>query len=253
MSADKERKEKDVRARIRCPFTAAAAVMVAVAALSSPTLPQGRQPVPDEAAAQLVAAALLQYFDPASVFQVEVLGASIVGDSLRLDSVHIEGRPAVLHGFRATLVAQMARLELDASGIPSQEVRVRRIGHATVVVTATAQDVQAGLEALSPRLLHPRVSFGNGEFEVTATVKRGEKLYPAVARGSLRIVGGGQRLMVLVTRATVSEDSVPPHLVETELAKLNPVVDLSRWPLGLRIQRAVLSRGTVEFLATAGQ
>lgn len=227
-------------------------VLTTILLAFSPALPQTREPVPDEAAAQLITAALFQYFDPSSVFQVTVFGASIAGDSLRLETVHIDGRPAVLHGFRAALLAHLTDVELDAAGMAAQQVRVRRVRKATIVLEATARDVEAGLTGLSPRLLHPKVVLGDGQFEIAATVVRGQKLYPAVARGRLRIEGG-QRVIVLVTRATVSGDDVPPHLVESELAKLNPVVDLSRWPLGLRIQRAVLSRGKVEFLLTAGE
>ena len=90
-----------------------------------------------------------------------------------------------------------------------------------------------------------------GEFEVTATVRREGRLYPAQARGKL-VVDQGRQVRVTLTEMKVSGGDVPQMALEKELLKINPILDLSRFPLDLRIQRLTLHNDQVELLAVSG-
>jgi len=211
--------------------------------------PQGRQPLPEEAVRQLVAAALLQYFDPESRFEISVQGSALSGDVLKVDVLHVVGRPAVLRGFRGEVLLHADGLELDFASLAGQQVVVRRVGKATAVGRITAKAVEEGLAKNSSAILNPKLHFQGGEFEASAVIRRSDRLYPTLARGTLA-VENRQRVRVVVTEAKVAGGDVPQGLIESELAKINPVLDLSRWPLNLRIQRLTLNNDTVQMLAT---
>lgn len=50
-----------------------------------------------------------------------------------------------------------------------------------------------------------------------------------------------------------SGGDVAQTAIEKELLKINPVLDLSRYPLDLRIQRLTLHNDRVELLAISGR
>jgi hypothetical protein len=62
----------------------AAALLVA-----APGFAQPQEPFPDETVAQLLTAALHQYFDPVSRFEVSASGSRLVGDLLAVDDLLI--------------------------------------------------------------------------------------------------------------------------------------------------------------------
>jgi hypothetical protein len=233
-------------------FAHAATVMAIVAATASTAAPQPRQPFSEEAVSHLVRGALLQYFAPDSVFEISASGTALSGNVLVIDDLLVAGKPALLRGVRGEVLAHATGLHLDMAALASQQVRVVRLGKATIVGKSSARDVQEGLARMSPNILSPTVRFQVGQFEVAATIRREGKLYPALARGNLA-VEQEQRIRVVVTEAQVRGSDVPPGLVESELAKLNPVLDLSKWPFNLRIQRLVLHNDAIEVLATSGR
>lgn len=222
-------------------------ILLAVSAL--PIAAQPRQPFPDEAARELITAALLQYFDPASEFEVAASGATISGNILSLDEVSIVGKPAILRGFSGHLTAHITGLQLDMTSVTTSQIRVLRVGRATVVARSTARAVEEGLVKASSAIQGPRIRFNGGQFEARATVRRGESIYPAQVTGIL-VVERKQRVWVRILGVQVSGGDAPSNLIERELAKINPVLDLSKWPLNLFIQRLTLHHDTIQLLAT---
>lgn len=239
-----------VQRRLMAPYLLALAVTLAV---SGQGLSQARQPFSEEAARQLVRAGLYHYFDASSVFEIVLSGAALSGDVLSIDSLLIEGKPAVLRGIRGDVVAQFSGLQVEMASLAGQQApRITRVRKATVVARATARDMQEALARISPSVINPVVKLQVGQFEVAATVKRGNRSYPVQVRGHLAVVGG-QQVRVVLTQAQVFGSDAPPGLIEGELAKVNPVLDLSKWPVSLQIQRLVVHNDRVELLATGGR
>lgn len=116
-----------------------------------------------------------------------------------------------------------------------------------MILAAMAQ----ALGRVSSSVIDPRVRLHAGEFEVTATVRREGRLYPAQARGKL-VVDQGRQVRVTLTEMKVSGGDVPQMALAKELLKINPILDLSRFPLDLRIQRLTLHNDQVELLAVSG-
>lgn len=214
--------------------------------------PQSRQPFSEEAVRQLIRGTLLQYFDPASTFEISVSGASVSSDTLYVEDVLITGKPVIWRDLRGEVLAHATGLQLDLGSLAGQELKIARVGRATVVAKSTARAVQEALAKVSSTVLKPTVRFQAGEFEIGATIKRGNKLYPTQARGSF-VIEQQRRIRVVITQAQVSGSDVPLNLLEQELAKINPVLDLSKWPLNLFIQRLTLHNDTAELLATSGR
>ncbi|MDQ7839587.1 MAG: hypothetical protein RDU83_01010 [bacterium] len=229
------------------------AAVVAIIAAAAPTAaPQPSQPFSEDNAKNLIRGALLQYFDAESVLEISASGTVLLGDVLVIEDLLVVGRPVLLRGVRGEVLVQAAGLHLDMPALAGRQIRVVILGKATVVGKSTARDIQEGLARTSPNILRPTVRFQVGQFEVAATIRQEAKLYPALVRGNLT-VEQEQRVRVVVTEAQVLGSDVPRGMIEKELAKLNPVLDLSKWPFNLRIQRLVLHNDTVEVLAASGQ
>ncbi len=220
--------------------------------LAPPAWPQPQEPFGEEAAKELVRAALVQYFDPASVVEVSTSGAALSGAILAIEDLLIVGNPAVLHGFRGEMLAHATGLRLDMEALKTQRMKIVSSESTIVVARSTARAVEEGLTRLSANILKPSVRFHAGEFEVVATFRRGEQLYPIQARGTLA-VEQQQRVNVSIVRMLVSGGGIPENVVEGELRKINPILDLSSWPFNLRIQRLTLHNDTVELLMTNGK
>ena len=225
----------------------AAALLIAV-----PGLAQPQEPFPDETVAQLLTAALYQYFDPASRFEVSASGSRLAGDLLAVDDLLISGKPVVRHGLRGDVLTHLSGLEIDLTALTSQTFRAHRVREATLVSKTTADAVQDALGRLSASVLSPRIRFQEGSFTVTATIRREGGLYPMEARGTLVVVQA-QRVYVALSEVKVSGGSVPVDLVDKELARINPILDLAKWPIPLYIQRLVLHKDVIELLATNGK
>jgi hypothetical protein len=223
----------------------------AVLLLVTPGLAQPQQPFPDETVTQLLTAALYQYFDPDSRFEVSASGSHLVADVLTVDDLFISGKPAVLHGLRGEVLTHMSGLEVDLAALTSQTFKARQVREATVVGKTTAAAVQDALSHLSASILNPRVHFQEGYFTVTATVRREGRSYPMEARGMLVIVQA-QQVNVALSEVQVAGTNVPGDLVDKELARINPIVNLANWPVPLYIQRLVLHKDAIELLATNG-
>jgi hypothetical protein len=223
--------------------------LVAAGLISAPAVAQPQQPFSDETVTQLVTAVLHQYFDSASVFEISVSGSAQVGDLLVVQDLLIVGKPAVLHGLRGELLTHIKGLEVDLAGLTNLAVKARRIQSATVVVKTTSAAIQDALSQFSASLINPQVQLQSGSFVLTTIIRRNDTLYPTVAHGTIAVAQGQQAYLVL-TDVTVSGSNVPVDLIGNELAKVNPLVDLSKYPIPLFVDRLVLHDGGVELLAT---
>ncbi len=222
---------------------------VAAVLINAPAAAQQQQTFSDETVTQLVTAALHQYFDSASIFEISVSGSAQVGDLLRVQDLLIVGKPAVFHSLRGELLAHISGLEVDLAALTNLTVKVRRIQTATVVAKTTSAAIQDALSRFSASLINPRIQLQNGSFTLTTIISRNDALYPTVAHGTLVVVQG-QQVHLVLTDVTVSGSNVPVDLVGSELARINPLVDLSKYPIALFVDRLVLHNDGVELLAT---
>ncbi len=211
-----------------------------------PAWPQSTQPLPEEAAKELVRAALLQYFDPSSVFEISLSGAALSGDVLSIEDLLVSGKPALVRGFRGEFLAHVTGLQLEVTS-PNTQPKVRSARDVTVVAKTTAKAVEEGLTNASSSILRPTVHLQAGELDVTATLRREGKLYPIHAHGSL-VVEQRQRVNLNVTRVQVDGGDLPEGMIAREIAKFNPLLDLSRWPLNIQIQRLTVHNDGLELL-----
>jgi len=210
------------------------------------------QPFSDEAIAQVIRAALLAYFDPPSLLTVSVANARVSGETLAIAQLTVDGRPVYLRGIPGEVFFQASDLELESAPLARQQLSVRRARTATLVARSTAAAMAQALARMSSTILDPRVRFHAGEFEVTATVRRDGTLYPAQVRGTL-VVHQGRQVRVAIARLTVAGGAIPEGTIERELLKINPLLDLARYPLDLRIQRLTLHDDRIELLAVSGR
>jgi hypothetical protein len=217
-----------------------------------PALPQTKQPFPEAVVKLIIDAELSQYFDPASVFTISPSGASLSGNVLTIEDLRIEGHPAVIQGIPTKMQARFSTLRIEVIDLASQQVKIAKIGRATIAATSTNKDVQEGVANLSSSILNPKVKFHPNQFEITATIKEGERRYTTVATGNL-LIENGRRLRAIINHAKVTGSDVPPGLIESVIGKVNPIVDLSKWPLDLQIERVALHEGMVRLLITGSR
>lgn len=222
---------------------------VAAVLVCAPAAAQQLQPFSDEAVTQLVTAVLRQYFDSASVFEISVSGSAVAGDLLIVQDLLVLGKPAVLHNLRGEFLLHLTGVEVDLAAITSRTVKARRVREATLVAKSTSAAIQEALSRWSESLINPRIQLQNGSFVVTAIIRRNDTLYPTVAHGALAVVQG-QQVHLVLTDVTVSGSNVPVDLIGNELARINPLVDLSKYPIALFVNRLVLHNDGVELLAT---
>ncbi len=222
---------------------------VAAVLISAPAAAQQQQPFTDETVTQLVTAVLRQYFDSASVFEISVSGSAQVGDLLIVQDLLVLGKPVVWHGLRGEFLMHLTGIEVQLAALTNRTVKTRRVQTATVVAKSTSAAIQDALSRWSESLINPRIQLQNGSFIVTAIIRRNDTLYPTVAHGALAVVQG-QQVHLVLTDVTVSGTNVPVDLVGNELARINPLVDLSKYPIALFVDRLVLHSDGVELLAT---
>jgi hypothetical protein len=223
--------------------------LVAAVLISSPAVAQPQQSFSDETVTQLVTAVLHQYFDSTSTFEISVSGSAQAGDLLLVQDLLIVGKPAVFHGLRGELLAHITGIEVDLASLTNLAVKVRRIQTATVVAKTTSAALQDALSRFSVSLINPRIQLQSGSFTLTTIIRRDDALYPTVAHGALAVVQG-QQVHLVLTDVTVSGTNVPVDLIGNELARVNPLVDLAKYPILLFVDRLVLHNDGVELLAT---
>jgi hypothetical protein len=222
---------------------------VAAVLISAPAAAQQQQPFTDETVTQLVNVVLHQYFDFSSVFEISVSGSAQVGDVLIVQDLLVLGKPAVVHGLRGEFLLHLTGVEVELAALTNGTVKTRRVQKATLVAKSTSAAIQDALSRWSDSLINPRIQLQNGSFVVTAILRRNDALYPTVAHGALAVVQG-QQVHLILTDVTVSGSNVPVDLVGSELARINPLVDLSKYPIALVIDRLVLHSEGIELLAT---
>lgn len=220
---------------------------VAACGATPPAAGAGQAATNEAAVQQLLRDALGRYFESASVLDISASGVASAGATISIDDLLIAANPAVVRGFQAELLLHVTRLRLDAPALVRGEFEILVFDRATVVARSSAERIAAGLALASPAIRNPVVRFQAGEFEVTATVEREGALYPVRVRGR-PLVEEGRRILAALTQVQVSGGDVPPELVQRELAGFNLILDLSQWPLNLRVERLVLHNDAVELL-----
>jgi hypothetical protein len=168
---------------------------------------------------------------------------------LLVQDLLIVGKPAVFHGLRGELLAHITGLEVDLASLTNLAIKVRRVQTATVVAKTTSAALQDALSRFSASLINPRIQLQSGSFTLTTIIRRDDALYPTVAHGALAVVQG-QQVHLVLTDVTVSGTNVPVDLIGNELARVNPLVDLAKYPIPLFVDRLVLHNDGVELLAT---
>ena len=231
--------------------TALLLLLAAIPALALSVMAGAQTSPSDETVRVLLEAALRQYLDPGSELTVFVTGVQQAGEGLTIGNVTIDANPAIVKGVRAELFAQLTNVALDAaaaagtSGL-SASVRLRDAGSVTLIGRSTAAELQKTLAARFPMLVDPVVTFTAGQFRVTGKLRDGGQ--PASLRGRF-VVDRGQRVNVSVQEVLVAGAPLPVELVQKELAKINPVLDLTGAPIPLRIRLIALHDDRIEVLA----
>lgn len=223
--------------------------LIAAAFISASAIGQTSQPVSDETVTQLVTTFLHHYFDSSSVFEISVSGSAQVGSSLVVQDLLIVGKPAIFHGLRGELLAHISGLDVDLAALTKQSVKDARVQTATVVAKSASDAIQDAVSRFSASLINPRIQLQSGAFTLTTIIRRNDTLYPTVAHGTVTVIQGQQVLLVL-NDVSVSGTNVPVDLIGNELAKVNPLVDLSKYPFRLFVDRLVVHSDGVELLAT---
>ena len=218
---------------------AACSVLASAYAQTAPT---------EETLRTLIESALEQYLDPTSTVSVSVGGVAESGGVVTAESVVLNAEPAVIRGVQADIILQMTNVEFEpgtAAGTGTQ-LRLRKVGHAMIVASTTAASVRDALASRFPIIQDPVLKFDAGQFIVTGRLRDGGQ--PAMLRGRF-VVERGEVIRAIVLEATVGGSPIPPQLVEAQLATFNPILDLSRSPIPLRVKLLALHNDRIEILA----
>lgn len=166
---------------------------------------------------------------------------SVAARSLHIGQLDVSGFEAVLTRVAVDPVLLYGRGELN----------VRSMGAGRARVTVTADDL-ARLLAAQPSLKHVLVRLTRGTIMLDGTVNVLGADVPASMAGHL-MVRDATHLDLVVDRATVMNGvPVPPGVVSTLGAAINPVVDLGRLPFGLHLTKVSIGDGVLMLQAAAG-
>jgi hypothetical protein len=219
----------------------AGSILVTAHAQTAPT---------EETLRTLIENALKQYLDPSSTVSVSVGGVTESAGVVTVDSVVLNADPAVIRGVQAEVLLYMTSVEFEpgaaaGTGVGTQ-LRLRRVGGAMIVASTTAASVRDALAGQFPIIQDATIKFDAGQFIVTGKLRDGGQ--PAMLRGRF-IVERGVMVRAMVLEATVGGSPIPPQLVEAQLARFNPVLDLSGSPIPIRVKVLALHNDRIEILA----
>lgn len=226
----------------------AALVIFSLVAASMLATASAQTPPTEETLRTLIESALKQYLDPSSTVSVSVSGVAESAGVVTVDSVVLNAEPAVIGGVKAEVLLHMTSVEFEpgtAAGIGSQ-LRLRRVGGAMIVASTTAESVRDALANQFPIIQDATIKFDAGQFIVTGKLRDGGQ--PAMLRGRF-IVERGIVVRAIVLEATVGGSQIPPQLVEAQLARFNPILDLSGSPIPIRVKVLALHNDRIELLA----
>lgn len=224
------------------------AALLALCLATLPAFAQTQAPISEDTVRTLLESALRQHVDASSQLSVSVIGVSQTPEGMVINDVTITGAPVVIQGLRAEIFAQLTSVQLDPAvqaGTAPSQVRVRSVGRALITVNATAAAIRDALAARFPLLESPTLSFSGGQFLATGRVKDLGQM--ATLRGRF-IVERGQTVRIVVHEAKVGGGDIPPGLVQQQLEKINPVLDLSTSPIPLRVRLLALHNDRLEML-----
>lgn len=226
------------------------AALVAAVAILTPIPGHTQTPASEEGLRLLIENALRQYLDPSSAVTVSVSSVAQSSGVVTVGSVVLNADPAVIRGVQADILLYMTNVEFEpgtAAGTGAgTQLRLRRVGGAMIVASTTAASVRDALARQFPIIQDPVLKFDAGQFIVTGKLKDGGQ--PAMLRGRF-IVERGVMVRAIVLEATVGGSPIPAQLVEAQLARFNPVLDLSGSPIPIRVKLLALHNDRIELLA----
>lgn len=117
-----------------------------------------------------------------------------------------------------------------------------------VAIATTEEDLATYLNETQPAgLSNFRVRAENGKLTIIA-VKKGILNVEVGAEGNLVFSEG--KLLFQPTRAEVAGVKAPETLVNETMKRLNPLVDLTKWPLVTKIKEISIGNGEVHLAGT---
>jgi hypothetical protein len=196
----------------------------------------------------LVRAALLRKFDATSVLEVSAYGVVPSATNVHIDALWVFGRPAYYRGIPVELTIEVRQAALDVPSLVQGRIVVSNRPRGMVIARVSARGVEQGIVHLTDTVQQPRLRFEAGVIVAEFLLRHGQSLLPAraVARP---VVEQQRRVSITVDTAQVADIPVPGFLLEPRLAALNPVLNLTDWPLDLRIERLNVHNDMIEFLA----
>jgi hypothetical protein len=200
----------------------------------------------------LIRAALLGKFDARSVLEVTALGVAPSATNAHIDALWVFGRPAYYRGIPVELTIEIRQAALDLPSLAQGRIVVSNRSRAMVIARLSARDLEQSIVYLTDTIQQPRLRFHAGAIVAEFLLRHGQSLLPAraVARP---VVEQRRRVSIAVETAEVADVPVPGFLLEPRLAALNPVLDLTDWPLDLRIVRLNVHNDLIEFLAVTAE
>jgi hypothetical protein len=112
-----------------------------------------------------------------------------------------------------------------------------------IEVVVEAADLEAYLEVRRPSGLSGfRVSAENGLLRVIATSKT---ILPVQVGGEGRLEYADGRLNIVPTRAEVAGMKMPDGLMKEHLARVNPIIDVTGYPIDVNLKRTDLLNGRI--------
>lgn len=165
--------------------------------------------------------------------------------------VTVAGFQAVFHNVRLPfgLVIQEVKLSAADTLVDKDPWRLELSQPGTISAKVVAEDLQEFLEREAPGGLHDfKISLSEGKVNVEASIRMIVEIR-ASAICSLEIVDGRKLMVKLETVDVLGVGA--KSLVENQLAKINPVLDVEEVPLNIQLQSVEIAEGAVILQGTA--
>lgn len=118
-----------------------------------------------------------------------------------------------------------------------------------LVIQVSAEDVASYLNSKQPSGLSGfRVSTKNGQLQVVATLKVAILPVEVGAEGILEFTDG--KLNFVPKRAEVGGVGAPEGMVKDQLGKINPLIDLTGWPVDTVVRSIEIGNGKIRLEGT---
>ena len=235
--------------RTRTWSVAGAALPVAVAFLGVSLA--GCTHAVEETADRKVNDVLPRYLGPADHYETH-LHASSTGAMLRgrVQSIEIVGTGVHL---QPELTVEMLEIEAQAVEVDPKHGSLENVGSASFACTITSSQLDRYMRSRRTNIAGLSVKVGGDRLIVRAKPEAlGLIGIPVQVRGTLAPEPGGTFIDFVPDRASVAIVPIPGPVLDLLAQRLNPVIDLTRLPIGIHIDSALCDgdvltlRGTVD-------